>query len=143
MSAKVWCIYCTKLEPISKTNDSEKAPRAGDYASNPERKNTPCISDLAGVDFFLKKERVFFFRGSARKDIRAVRGASIRTRQNENLFFWGKGFFVLPRLISRPQEGSGEECGRDSNSPNFFCHRILYFAKAKCAANKFVCINPI
>jgi len=37
-----------------------------------------------------------------------VRGASIiRTRQNENLFFWGKGFFVLPRLISRPQEGVG------------------------------------
>jgi hypothetical protein len=27
----------------------------------------------------------------------------------------------LPRLISRPQEGSGEECGRGSNSPNFFC----------------------
>ena len=32
---------------------------------NPERKNTPCISDLAGVNFLLKKERVFFFRGSA------------------------------------------------------------------------------
>jgi hypothetical protein len=61
------CLYCTKLAPTSKTNDvaraervvaltkivrSEKAPRTGEYASNPERKNTPCISDLAGVDFF-------------------------------------------------------------------------------------------
>jgi hypothetical protein len=44
---------------------NEKAPRTGEYASNPERKNTPCISDLAGVKFLLKKERVFFFRGSA------------------------------------------------------------------------------
>ncbi len=44
---------------------SEKAPRAGEYASNPERKNTPCISDLAVGEFLLKKERVFFFRGSA------------------------------------------------------------------------------
>src|SRR3989338_1235484 len=27
----------------------------------PRKKNTPCISDLAGVKFLLKKERVFFF----------------------------------------------------------------------------------
>src|SRR3989344_3553259 len=75
-----WCLYCTKLAPIFKTNDvarsacvvaltkivrSTKAPRTGEYASNPERKNTPCISDLAGVKFLLEKERVFFFRGSA------------------------------------------------------------------------------
>jgi hypothetical protein len=39
-------------------------------SENLERKNTPCIFDLAGVDFFLKKERVFFFLGSVRKDIR-------------------------------------------------------------------------
>src|SRR3989338_2420683 len=76
-----WCIYCTKLEPISKIGNvtaraervvaltkivrSEKAPRTGEYASNPERKNTPCISVLAGGKFLLKKERVFFFKGSA------------------------------------------------------------------------------
>jgi len=29
---------------------------------NLKRKNTPCISDLAGVKFLLKKETVFFFR---------------------------------------------------------------------------------
>ena len=28
----------TKLEPIGKTNDSEKSPRTGEYASNPEKK---------------------------------------------------------------------------------------------------------
>jgi hypothetical protein len=38
---------------------------------------------------------------------------TIRTRQGK-LFFWGFGF-ALPRLISRPQEGSGEECGRVSD----------------------------
>ncbi|OGZ98285.1 MAG: hypothetical protein A3D57_02560 [Candidatus Sungbacteria bacterium RIFCSPHIGHO2_02_FULL_46_12] len=46
----------------------------------------------------------------------------MRTRQGET-FDWGKGFFALPRLISRPQEGSVEECGRDSDwgfsPPNF------------------------
>jgi len=34
-------------------------------------------------------------------------------------FFWGFGF-ALPRLISRPQEGSGEECGRDSLHISFW-----------------------
>jgi len=99
------------------TNESP-ATASQSLGGNPERKNTPCISDLAGVKFLLKKERVFFFRGSAFQVFRQC-GASIRTRQSENLFFWGKGFFALPRLISRPQEGSGEECGRDSLSDFF------------------------
>jgi len=43
-----------------------------------------------------------------------VRKALIRIRQSEDLFLWGFGFFALPWLISRPQEGPGEECGRDS-----------------------------
>src|SRR3989338_2903302 len=76
-----WCIYCTKLEPISKIGNvtaraervvaltkivrSEKAPRTGEYASNPERKNTPCISDLAGGKFLFKKERIFFCGGGS------------------------------------------------------------------------------
>src|SRR3989344_4852855 len=33
------------------------------WKAEPRKKNTPCISDLAGVKFLLKKERVFFFRG--------------------------------------------------------------------------------
>src|SRR3989344_4554575 len=36
--ASLSCVYCTKLEPIFKTNDSEKAPRTGEYASNPKEK---------------------------------------------------------------------------------------------------------
>ena len=54
-----------KLEPIFKTKQGTDAARTCEYASNPKRKNTPCISDLAGAKFSLKKERVFFFRGSA------------------------------------------------------------------------------
>ena len=42
-----------------------RSATASQSLGNPERKNTPCISDLAGVKFLLKKERVFFFRGSA------------------------------------------------------------------------------
>ena len=96
-SVRWWCLYCTKLEPIFKTNDSEKAPRTGEYASNPERKNTPCISDVARVNFFLKKERVFFFRGSALQVFGqcvglspSVRGsfASPRTRGVRHHLFW-------------------------------------------------------
>ena len=49
----------------------------------------------------------------------------MRTRQGET-FDWGYGF-ALPRLSSRPQEGSGEECGRDSES-FLFCRRNSYFA---------------
>src|SRR3990172_811657 len=90
-----WCVYCTKLEPTFKTNDSEKSPRTGEYASNPERKNTPYISGLAGGDFQARhKKKIFFFGGG--------------------IFF----FFCL-RLFPRPRGGSGEEGGRDSNSPNF------------------------
>ena len=37
----------------------------------------------------------------------------MRTRQGETID-WGYGF-ALPRLSSRPQEGSGEECGRVSD----------------------------
>src|SRR3989338_1654948 len=98
------CIYCTKLETISKTNDSEKAPRTGEYARNPERKNTPCISDLAGVKFLLKKERMFFFQGSAQEVSGQCVGLQYGLGETKIYFFWGKGFFVLPRLIFRPQE---------------------------------------
>ena len=34
----IGALYCTKLAPIFKTNDSEKAPRTGEYASNPKKK---------------------------------------------------------------------------------------------------------
>ncbi len=65
------------------------APR-GEYASNPERRNTPCISVLAGVKFLLKKERVFFFRGYALQVFGQVTGL-MRTKFCEN-YFLEKGF---------------------------------------------------
>ena len=45
-----------------------RSATASQSLGNPERKNTPCFSDLAGVKFLLKMERVFFFRGSALDD---------------------------------------------------------------------------
>ncbi len=59
------------------------------------------------------------------------------TRQGETID-WGYGF-ALPRLISRPQEGFGEECGRvsdwgfsENSSPKFvpvkLARRLNYFA---------------
>ena len=64
----------------------------------PRKKNTPCFSDLAGVKFLLKKERVFFFRGSALQVFGQCGGASIRTRFCEN-YFLGIWIFAKPRLI--------------------------------------------
>ncbi len=107
-----------RVVALTKIVRSEKAQRTGEYASNPERKNTPCISDLAGVKFLLKKERVFFFRGSALQVFGQCVGLQYGLGKAK-IFFWGKGFFALPRLLYRPQEGSGEECGRDSLQ-NFF-----------------------
>src|SRR3989338_6355273 len=45
--------------------NNESSATASRTRRKPRKKNTPCISDLAGGEFFLKKERVFFFRGSA------------------------------------------------------------------------------
>jgi len=61
---------------------------ASQSLGNPERKNTPCISDLAGVDFFLKKEWVFFFRGSALQVFGQV--AEQCGRSFGKTIFWGK-----------------------------------------------------
>ena len=57
----------------------------------PRKKNTPCISDLAGVKFFLKKERVFFFRGSALQVFGQCVGLQYGLGFAKTIF-WGKGF---------------------------------------------------
>src|SRR3989344_3068001 len=106
-----WCLYCTKLEPISKTNDSEKAPRTGEYASNPERKNTPCISDLAGVKFFLKKERVFFFRGSAFQVFRQCVGLKCGLGKTKICFSGGKDFSFCLDWFPPRRRGLGRDAG--------------------------------
>ncbi len=64
-----WCRLIARAERVVALNclvRSYRSATASQSLGNPERKNTPCISDLAGgVKFLLKKERVFFFRGSA------------------------------------------------------------------------------
>ena len=82
---------------------------------NPERKNTPCIYDLAGVNFLLKKERVFFFRGSALQVFGQCGEAKCGLGFAKTIF-WGKDL-AKPRLIfvfafARAEEGSGEESAR-------------------------------
>src|SRR3989338_10696948 len=83
-------IHCTKFECILKAipmpTNRTRGARGGSKLPRtlvsfrhclaeprqPRKKNTPCISDLAGVKFLLKKERVFFFRGSAFQVFRQV-----------------------------------------------------------------------
>ena len=75
--------------------------------------------------FFLKWKGHFSFWGSALQVFRQCGRASIRTRQSENLFFWGKGFFALPRLISRPQKGVWGMNAGGSCVSNFGGQKIL------------------
>jgi len=70
---------------------------ASQSLGNPERKNTPCISGLAGVKFLLKKERVFFFRGSALQVFGQCGGAKCGLGFAKTIF-WGKDL-AKPRLI--------------------------------------------
>ena len=51
-------------------------------------------------------------------------------------FVWGNGF-APPRLLSRPQEGSGEECGRVSES---FCFLLMNFGLKIPTAKSHSCI---
>ncbi|MBU6431673.1 hypothetical protein KGQ29_04900 [Patescibacteria group bacterium] len=69
---------------------------ASQSLGNPE-KNTPCISDLAGVKFLLKKERVFFFRGSALQVFGQCGGTKCGLGFAK-IIFWGKDL-AKPRLI--------------------------------------------
>ena len=88
-----------RVVALTKIVRSEKAPRTGEYASNPERKNTPCISDLAGVKFLLKKERVFFFRGSALQVFGQCGGTKCETRTDAEGGGWGEESRAVLALI--------------------------------------------
>ena len=125
-------VRSTELSKNGKCGERIRTPLA-EYGDNPERKNTPCISDLAGVKFLLKKERVFFFRGSALQ----VFGQAECKCNSDSVFaktiFWGKDF-AKPRLIcfggnsdwvSRAEEGSGEESART------FCSDFLAESEGK------------
>jgi hypothetical protein len=71
---------------------------------------------LAGVKFLLKKERVFFFRGSARKDIRAVWRGFNSDSVLRKLFSGDMDFRKTETNLFldfvRAEEGSGEESAR-------------------------------
>src|SRR3990172_3209917 len=103
---------------------------ASQSLGNPRKKNTPCISDLAGVKFLLKKERVLFFRGSALQIFGQCGGTKCGLGFAKTIF-WGKGFgktsadFVF--AFVRAEEGSGEESARASE---FFGER-RYKIKSK------------
>src|SRR3989344_909921 len=104
-------IHCTKFEcilkatliPTNRTRGARgdsKLPRTLvsfrhclAEPRQPRKKNTPCFLDLAGVKFLLKKERVFFFRGSAFQVFRQV--AEQCGRSFGKTIFWGKD---LPKL---------------------------------------------
>jgi len=58
---------------------------------NPKKKKCSLLFGFARDQFFLKMERIFFFLGFCPPSIRAVRGASIRTKFWQN-YFLGKGF---------------------------------------------------
>ena len=90
---------------------------------NPGSKDTSCFFGFDGVEFLLKKERVFFFQGPALQAFGQCGGASMRTRFCEN-YFLGIWIFAKPRLICflhfvRAEEGSGEESARASLSDFF------------------------
>src|SRR3989338_4279256 len=104
-------IHCTKFECILKATpmptNRTRGARGGLKLNRmlvsfrhrlaeprqPRKKNTPCFLDLAGVKFLLKKERVFFFRGSAFQVFRQV--AEQCGRSFGKTIFWGKD---LPKL---------------------------------------------
>src|SRR3989338_7341544 len=91
-----------------------RSATASQSLGNPERKNTPCISDLAGVKFLLKKERVFFFRGSALQVFGQCVGLQCG-RSFGKTIFWGKDLPKLRlicfwiRMSQMEKEGFGEE----------------------------------
>jgi hypothetical protein len=90
--SKLICgIHCTKFEPFLKpipTRNESPRHRLAE-PRQPRKKNTPCISDLAGVKFLLKKERVFFFRGSALQVFGQCGGTKCGLGFAKTIF-WGK-----------------------------------------------------
>ena len=108
--------------------------------ATPKEKTLLAFLIWRGWSFFWKRKGCFF-SGFCPPSIRAVWRGEMRTRFCQN-------YFLVERIwqnldwISRPQEGSGEECGRVSdwgfseNSPPNFVFRF-----AKCVAKKFVWLN--
>src|SRR3989344_6751331 len=94
---------------------------------NPKKKKVPCSFDFRGGGFFLKWKGHFSFWGSALQVFEQCGGASIRTRQNENLFFWGLDFRKTSADFPPAERGLGNECGRGFASDFFgggYCEKL-------------------
>ena len=65
--------FARKTFELCPTNTATASQSLG----NPERKNTPCISDLTGVKFLLKKGKGIFLLGFCSLSIRAGSGTII------------------------------------------------------------------
>jgi len=74
----------------------KKKLRTASLYSATSKENTPCISDLAGVKFLLKKERVFF-RGSDLQVFGQCGGAKYNADEaKQKLFLREEKNFSLP-----------------------------------------------
>jgi|GEM_PF-5120481 hypothetical protein len=97
--------YFTKDEPDMTDIPSLQTAGGFIYPKQKTLSNIDRVFNLYGGVCLKKSEPIL-------RRIPMNKTETMRTRQGK-LFFWGFGF-ALPRLISRPQEGSGEECGRVS-----------------------------
>ena len=128
-----WCIYCTKLEPISKTNDVPRAERvvawnwivrsyrsatASQSLGNPKEKCLLLFWFGEG-EFFFESGKDIFLWGSAFQIFRQV--AEQCGRSFGKTIFWGEKDLPKLRLIyfwirksQAEEEGFGEESARAS-----------------------------
>ena len=98
----------------------ERPATASRTRRQPRKKNTPCISDLAGGgEFFLEKGKGVFLSGFCPPSIRAVWRGEMRTRQSKNYFCGRKrillcfGSFCFGVGLP-PRRRVREECATDS-----------------------------
>jgi len=91
---------------------NDESPATASLRSATPKKNVPCFSDLRATDFFSKKERTFFFGVLPSKYSGSVAGFNADSVLPN--YFSGEKDLAKPRLISRAEEGSGEESARAS-----------------------------
>ncbi|MBI2410613.1 MAG: hypothetical protein HYV32_01790 [Candidatus Kerfeldbacteria bacterium] len=70
---------------------NDESPATASLRSATPKKNVPCFSDLRATNFFLKKERTFFFGVLPSKYSGSVAGLQCGLGFAKTIF-WGKGF---------------------------------------------------
>ena len=84
----------------------ESPATASLHSATPKRKNVPCFSYFRGGGFFLKWKGYFSFWGSTLQ-VFGQCGEEKCGLGKAKIFFLGKGFFTLPRLIFLGEFGFG------------------------------------